>query len=56
MKYLLPILFLGIFFSNCGNDDLAIPAVDPVEQLATDKALIKNYLILCLKIIFEIYR
>ncbi len=44
MKYLLPILFLGIFFSNCGNDDLAIPAVDPVEQLATDKALIKNYL------------
>lgn len=43
MKYLLPILFLGILFANCGNDD-ATPAVDPVEQLATDKALIKDYL------------
>lgn len=44
MKYILPILFLGIFFSNCGNDEAVTPTVDPVEQLATDKALIKDYL------------
>lgn len=43
MKYLLPILFLGILFSNCGNDD-PIQIVDPAEQLATDKTLIKNYI------------
>ena len=43
MKYLLPILFLGILFANCGNDD-PIQIVDPVQQLATDKALIKDYL------------
>ncbi len=43
MKYLLPILFLGILFANCGNEDV-FPAVDPVQQLAVDKALIKDYL------------
>ncbi|MFK7982327.1 MAG: FKBP-type peptidyl-prolyl cis-trans isomerase [Saprospiraceae bacterium] len=44
MKYLLPILFLGFLFSNCG-DDLVAPEIDPVKQLATDKALIKDYLV-----------
>ena len=43
MKYLLPILFLGFLLSNCGDDSIG-PVVDPVEQLATDKALIKDYL------------
>lgn len=43
MKYLLPILFLGILFTNCGSD-LAIPQLDPAEQLAVDKSLIKGYL------------
>jgi len=43
MKYLLPILCLGFLLSNCSSDTIE-PIVDPVEQLATDKALIKDYL------------
>lgn len=43
MRYIFFLLAVGLFFANCGND-LAIPTTDPVEQLATDKALIKNYL------------
>lgn len=44
MKYILPILFLAILLSNCSKDSTA-PVVDPVAQLATDKVLIKDYLV-----------
>lgn len=43
MKYLLPILFLGVLFVNCGNETL-LPQLPPEEQLAVDKDLIKDYL------------
>ena len=43
MKYLLPILFLGVLLANCGNDSF-LPNLPPEEQLAVDKTLIKDYL------------
>jgi len=44
MKYLLPILFLGVLFANCGNDPQFLPQLPPEEQLAVDKTLIQDYL------------
>ena len=45
MKYLFSLLFIG-FLISCGTDpiDIPTPIVDPVQQLATDKQLIKDYL------------
>lgn len=43
MKYFIPILFLGFLFANC-NNDLEIPTVDPVVQLAEDVKNIDDYL------------
>jgi len=50
MKYLFSILFLGILLASCGSNSsndivpVPVPAVDPVQQLAEDKTLIKDYL------------
>ena len=41
MKYLLPILFLGVFFSNCGEDEQFL---NFQEQLEVDEQLIADYL------------
>ena len=41
MKYLLPILFLGVFFSNCGEDEQLL---NFQEQLEVDEQLIADYL------------
>lgn len=44
MKYIFPILFLGLLFANCKKDAEAA-MVDPVVQLATDVKLIDDYLV-----------
>lgn len=43
MKYIFPILFLGLLFANCKSDSVT-PTVDPVEQFTTDTTAINTYL------------
>jgi len=44
MKYIFPILFLGLLFSNCSVDTEAAPIIDPVVQFATDETDIEAFL------------
>jgi len=44
MKYIFPILFLSLLFTNCGVDTEEVPLVDPVVQFATDEADIEAFL------------
>jgi len=43
MRNLLALLFLGVLFTNCG-DDFDTSMTDPAEQLVEDKRLIAEYL------------
>ncbi len=43
MKYIFPLLFLGLLFSNCKSDS-ATPTVDSVEQFTIDTTAINTYL------------
>jgi len=43
MKYIFPLLILGLLFANCKSEPL-VPAIDPVEQFAIDTIAINDYL------------
>jgi len=42
MKYLLPILFIGVLFTNCNDEDQLFLSYD--DQLAIDEQIIEDYL------------